>query len=117
MDLTADFVYCRLHGSKELYASGYDDKSLDCWARRIAHWAQGREPKDAERVINRDAPKLSSRDVYVYFDNDRKVRASFDALTLTDKVRKAMARNYGNFRAKAFERGASSDRLASNGGA
>ena len=25
MDLTSDFVYCRLHGSEVLYASGYDD--------------------------------------------------------------------------------------------
>ena len=29
MDLTSDFVYCRLHGSEELYVSGYDDASLD----------------------------------------------------------------------------------------
>lgn len=87
MDLTADFVYCRLHGSEELYASGYDDESLDQWARRIAAWVQGREPKDAERVIRRDAPRVPARDVYVYFDNDKKVRAPFDALKLTDKVK------------------------------
>ncbi|MBP0651216.1 DUF72 domain-containing protein, partial [Mycobacterium tuberculosis] len=29
MDLTADFVYVRLHGSEELYASGYDEAALD----------------------------------------------------------------------------------------
>src|SRR3546814_17219322 len=29
MDLTSDFVYCRLHGSEELYLSGYDDAALD----------------------------------------------------------------------------------------
>jgi len=34
MDLISDFVYCRLHGSEELYASGYDDQSLDEWAER-----------------------------------------------------------------------------------
>src|SRR4029079_2378486 len=48
MDLTSDFVYCRLHGSEELYASGYDDKSLDGWAARVAAWARGNEPADAE---------------------------------------------------------------------
>jgi len=34
MDLTVDFVYCRLHGSEFLYASGYDAKSIADWARR-----------------------------------------------------------------------------------
>ena len=29
MDVTSDFVYCRLHGSEELYASGYDEASLE----------------------------------------------------------------------------------------
>ena len=33
MDLTSSFVYCRLHGSKELYSSGYDAEALDIWAR------------------------------------------------------------------------------------
>jgi uncharacterized protein YecE (DUF72 family) len=28
-DMTADFVYLRLHGSEELYASGYSDEALD----------------------------------------------------------------------------------------
>src|SRR3546814_7329012 len=31
MDVTADFIYCRLHGSQELYVSGYDDEALDVW--------------------------------------------------------------------------------------
>jgi uncharacterized protein YecE (DUF72 family) len=82
MDITSDFVYCRLHGSEELYASGYDAGSLDDWAARVAAWARGSEPSDAERVIKRAAPKLASRDVFVYFDNDVKVRAPFDARSL-----------------------------------
>lgn len=78
MDLTADFVYCRLHGSEELYASGYDDDALDAWARRVAAWAAGSEPDDAERVGG-PGPKRKARDVFVYFDNDAKVRAPVDA--------------------------------------
>jgi uncharacterized protein YecE (DUF72 family) len=31
-DITSDFVYLRLHGSEELYASGYSDEALDHWA-------------------------------------------------------------------------------------
>jgi uncharacterized protein YecE (DUF72 family) len=29
MDVTADFVYCRLHGSEQLYASGYDQPAIE----------------------------------------------------------------------------------------
>lgn len=90
MDLTADFVYCRLHGSEELYASGYDDASLDAWAGRVLAWAAGGEPDDAERVLpalaDRSARACRGRDVFVYFDNDAKVRAPADAASLADRV-------------------------------
>jgi uncharacterized protein YecE (DUF72 family) len=84
MDLTADFVYCRLHGSEELYASGYDDQSLDEWAERVTAWATGREPADAERIDGKGCKRR--RDVFVYFDNDMKVRAPLDAHALADRV-------------------------------
>lgn len=87
MDVTADFVYCRLHGSEELYASGYGDAELDTWADRVKAWARGSEPKDAERVIDRAGPRRAKRDVFVFFDNDRKVRAPYDAKTLIAKTR------------------------------
>ena len=86
MDLTSNFIYCRLHGSEELYVSGYDDQSIDDWAKRVAAWVRGREPADAERVIAQDAPKRRKRDVFVYFDNDAKVRAPFDAQKLRSRV-------------------------------
>lgn len=83
MDLTADFIYCRLHGSEVLYSSGYGDAALRRWAARITAWAKGGEPKNSDRVIARPVPKTvpgsKGRDVYVYFDNDAKVRAPFDA--------------------------------------
>lgn len=91
MDLTSDFIYCRLHGSQELYVSGYDDHSLDDWALRVAAWAHGREPADAERVIPADAPPRRKRDVFVYFDNDAKVRAPFDAQGLRARVVKLLS--------------------------
>jgi len=92
MDVTSDFIYCRLHGSEVLYASGYDSKSLDEWAARVAAWARGKEPADAERIIKKDGPKRASRDVFVYFDNDVKVRAPFDAQSLMERVDKLLAR-------------------------
>jgi len=90
MDLTADFVYCRLHGSEVLYASGYGDKDLDQWAKWVAAWARGKEPSDAERIVNQPAPKKSARDVYLYFDNDAKVRAPVDAKNLVARVTRAL---------------------------
>ncbi|MGA3401436.1 MAG: DUF72 domain-containing protein [Acetobacteraceae bacterium] len=90
MDVTSDFVYCRLHGSEELYASGYDAAALDDWARRVAAWARGREPDDAERIGPRARP--NRRDVFVYFDNDAKVRAPVDAQGLVERVSALLSR-------------------------
>src|SRR5277367_3322688 len=90
MDVTSDFMYCRLHGSEVLYASGYDDDALDEWAARIAAWAQGGEPANAERASSVPAMLCEKCDVYVYFDNDVKVRAPFDALGLIERVNKIL---------------------------
>jgi uncharacterized protein YecE (DUF72 family) len=90
MDVTADFVYCRLHGSKVLYASGYGPKALDKWAKRVVAWAQGCESDDAERMVNEPASRRAKRDVYFYFDNDAKVRAPVDARNLMARVNKLL---------------------------
>jgi uncharacterized protein YecE (DUF72 family) len=86
-DLTANFVYLRLHGSEELYASGYSDEALDHWAARIKLWANGLEPNDARLIAPEMKPaRRSARDVFVYFDNDAKVRAPADARSLRAKL-------------------------------
>ena len=88
MDVTADFVYCRLHGSEVLYASGYDSHALDQWAARVVAWATGGEAEGKHASIT-PPPKREQLDVYVYFDNDAKVRAPFDAQGLLERVEKA----------------------------
>lgn len=90
MDVTADFVYVRLHGSEQLYASGYENDALDVWARRVATWAQGGEVRDGRHASQHDASKRKSREVFVYFDNDAKVRAPFDAINLRERVEKLL---------------------------
>ena len=85
-DLTADFVYLRLHGDVELYASGYSEPALDRWAHRIRTWSEGGQVDDARLASPKAAPKRARRDVYVYFDNDVKVHAPYDAATLMRKL-------------------------------
>jgi uncharacterized protein YecE (DUF72 family) len=86
MDVTSDLVYCRLHGSEELYASGYSDEALEMWANRVALWSRGREVEEGKKASSKKGSIRSTRDVFVYFDNDLKVRAPFDALSLRERV-------------------------------
>ena len=60
-DVTADFMYLRLHGDKELYASGYTDEALIRWAERIRVWREGSQPDDAHLIsTNLHTPTSSS---------------------------------------------------------
>lgn len=93
MDLTADFVYCRLHGSEVLYTSGYSDEALDTWAARVVRWATGGEVRDGDHASAKPARRRKSRDVYVYFDNDVKVLAPKNAVQLRERVEHALARH------------------------
>jgi len=92
MDVSADFVYCRLHGSQQLYASGYDPAAIDRWAKRVLAWSHGQEVTDGTKVHSKAAPKQSSRDVFVYFDNDAKVRAPVDAQSLVKRIAQLTAK-------------------------
>lgn len=69
-DLTADFVYVRLHGSEVLYHSGYSTAELQEWAALVRGWSEGAGAAELPR------------DVYVYFDNDAQGHAPHDALAL-----------------------------------
>lgn len=84
-EVTADFMYLRLHGDAELYVSGYGEAALDAWARRVRAWRRGRQPRDARRITDRPVAP-TPRDVYCYFDNDAKVHAPFDAQALRGRL-------------------------------
>lgn len=70
-----DFVYVRLHGSQQLYASGYTEEELDEWAARIQGWC-------GETDVTA---------IYLYFDNDFESNAGFDSLRLAELVHSAVA--------------------------
>jgi uncharacterized protein YecE (DUF72 family) len=80
MDLTSDFVYCRLHGSRELYRSGYSDAEIGRWAKRIRAWRDGKPMRDG--TFAGAAARSVPRDVFVYFDNTDKLKAPHDARAL-----------------------------------
>jgi uncharacterized protein YecE (DUF72 family) len=65
---TGGVRYVRLHGDRELYASGYDAPALDAWAARCRGWAE------------------AGKDVFVYFDNDAKGFAPRDAQGLLERL-------------------------------
>ena len=85
-DVTADFVYVRLHGDKKLYESGYTRRALDGWAGKVLAWMNGGSAPTARTVGHKPPASRAHRDVYVYFDNDIKVHAPYDALTLAHEV-------------------------------
>lgn len=80
-DVTSDFVYLRLHGDEELYTSGYGEEMLKWWSERVKAWSTGKKPEHSFELIEQ-SPNKKDTDVYVYFDNDVKVHAPFDAQKL-----------------------------------
>jgi uncharacterized protein YecE (DUF72 family) len=87
-DVTADFVYVRLHGDSELYVSGYTPAALRLWARKVRAWHRGANPAGARLTAPRAPRHAGGRAVYVYFDNDVKVRAPYDAMTLAHLLKR-----------------------------
>ncbi|MGV3660300.1 MAG: DUF72 domain-containing protein [Prosthecobacter sp.] len=85
-DITSDFIYARLHGDEELYVSGYSDEALAEWARKIRAWQCGSTPTGSALHAPRAKVQNGGRDVFVYFDNDVKVRSPYDAMTLAHRL-------------------------------
>jgi uncharacterized protein YecE (DUF72 family) len=86
---TTDFMYLRLHGAETMYAGSYPDLELDRWADRIRRWARGRQPDDAVTITDtrpNSLPGQNGREVFVYFDNDQKTKAPFDARRLMERL-------------------------------
>jgi uncharacterized protein YecE (DUF72 family) len=67
-EITADFIYLRLHGGQSLYSSNYSDKELKAWADKIKKW-------------------LKKNDIYIYFNNDARGFAIDNAKKLKDLCR------------------------------
>uniref|UniRef100_A0A7V6DP05 DUF72 domain-containing protein n=1 Tax=Desulfobacca acetoxidans TaxID=60893 RepID=A0A7V6DP05_9BACT len=67
-EVTADFVYLRLHGPGGAYQGRYDRRTLAGWAAAISAWA------------------AEGKTVYCYFDNDEAGYAAINALELQEML-------------------------------
>jgi uncharacterized protein YecE (DUF72 family) len=68
-EITADFVYIRLHGPGGPYQGQYTTEVLAGWARAFAAWA------------------VQGKEVYCYFDNDEAGYATQDAMNIQEMIR------------------------------
>jgi uncharacterized protein YecE (DUF72 family) len=66
LEVSADFVYVRLHGPGAKYEGSYSDEILKQWASRCKQWLK------------------EKKDVYFYFDNDQNAYAAFNAQRLKE---------------------------------
>jgi uncharacterized protein YecE (DUF72 family) len=68
LEITASFVYIRLHGLEGPYQGSYSDRALRAWAMHIRGWTR------------------AGLDVYCYFDNDDRAFAPKNALRLREML-------------------------------
>lgn len=66
LEVTASFVYIRLHGPGDKYQGSYNEESLKMWADKCKEWS------------------ADDKDVFVYFDNDQEGYAAFNAIRLRE---------------------------------
>jgi len=75
-EVTADFVYIRLHGPGGPYQGRYDHRTLTAWAKTIS------------------ALNQQGREVFCYFDNDEAGYAPHNALELQDMLLEGKPKNF-----------------------
>ena len=67
-EVTADFVYIRLHGPGDAYQGEYDAQTLSGWAGAIHTWLE------------------NGKNVFCFFDNDQNGYAVKDAMKLKNMI-------------------------------
>lgn len=80
VQVTADFIYIRLHGPGNKYQGSYTLYELKKWAHRCQKWME------------------NGLDVFVYFDNDQKAYAAYNALTLNELIQNDSTRHFTTWR-------------------
>jgi uncharacterized protein YecE (DUF72 family) len=86
-DVTSDFVYARLQRGEDEVPTAYQPKQIGEWAKRLETWADGKEPKDLDRVDDKHKLKATPRDVFAYVIHEGKIRAPAGAMALIEKLK------------------------------
>jgi uncharacterized protein YecE (DUF72 family) len=86
-DATSDFLYARLQRGDDSVPTAYPPKEIKAWAGRLQAWADGKEPKDLERIDAKSKPKATPCDVFAYVIHEGKVRAPAAAMALIDELK------------------------------
>ena len=68
-----------------LCPSSYTPSALRIWAKKISAWSRGGSPRGARLTVPASRHR-GGRDIFVYFDNDVKTRAPYDAMTLAHQL-------------------------------
>ncbi len=86
-DVTADFIYARLQKGEDTVPTAYEPAELDSWAERSRMWSEGGVPDDLPLADAVTIPQVRSRDVFIYFIHEGKVRAPQAAQALMQRVK------------------------------
>jgi uncharacterized protein YecE (DUF72 family) len=86
-DVTSDFVYARLQRGEDEVPTAYQPKQIGEWTKRLQTWAEGKEPKDLDRVDDKYKLKAAPRDVFAYVIHEGKIRAPAGAMALIEKLK------------------------------
>jgi uncharacterized protein YecE (DUF72 family) len=86
-DVTADFAYARIMGTKEDEKLGYPSATLAKWVERAKEWADGKAPKGLE-TFGTHKPDGKPRDVFLYVISGHKVRNPAAAMAMIERLAK-----------------------------
>jgi uncharacterized protein YecE (DUF72 family) len=85
-DATGDVVYARLQRGDDKLEAAYPPAEIDAWSKRAKQWAEGRAPEDLPLVAAEHEPAAKSRDVFIYFIHEGKLRAPAAAMALIERI-------------------------------
>lgn len=86
-DVTSDFLYLRLQRGTDDVATAYPAKEIKTWVKRAKDWAAGATSSDAIDVIGPEGgAKRTTRDVFVYFIHEGKIRAPAAAMAFMSEL-------------------------------
>jgi uncharacterized protein YecE (DUF72 family) len=86
-DATGNVVYARLQRGDDKLEAAYPPGELDAWSKRTKQWADGRVPDDLRAIDAEHKPAAKSRDVFVYFIHEGKLRAPSAAMALIERLK------------------------------